>query len=91
MGNLRGPCLHRRRGRTKMNHIQGKLVIGAPHSLARYQNAHRICADCVEKAPQDFSCEVLGLPGLAFLNVGQCYVCEQKTLVVAIRVDSRTH
>ena len=72
-----------------MNIIENKLTIGASRSLARYQNAHRICADCLDACKQ-----VLGerqkpykalRVGNGFASYdGTCYVCEKPAHVAVV-------
>lgn len=83
-----------------MNAIENKVTIGASRSLARYQNAHRICADCLDASKQ-----VLGetqkpcgdwVPrqdapykavrvGNEFASYdGVCYVCEKPAHVAVV-------
>lgn len=83
-----------------MKTIENKITVGAACSKARYESAHRICADCLDKAPQVFGetqkpCGdwtprqgtiYKAIPiGNGFASYeGTCYVCEQKAHVAVV-------
>lgn len=65
-----------------MNHINGQITVGAPHSKARYQNATRICESCLKTEPMP-NYRTLVLSGVPIVTKGQCYVCEAQDVSVA--------
>ncbi len=85
-----------------MKQIENKITVGAPHSLARYQNAHRICADCLDKAsyvlgrtqhpcgewmPATEPYKALSV-GNGFASYdGTCYVCEKPAHVAVVEFN----
>jgi hypothetical protein len=64
-----------------MNSINHNVSIGAPHSLARYKRADRICADCLRDTP-----ESLAVVAISGMHSGDCYVCEQRRSVVNVKI-----
>ena len=83
-----------------MKTIENKITVGASRSVARYQNAHRICADCLEHSKsvlgetqkpcgdwiprQDAPYKAFRV-GNGFASYdGTCYVCEQKAHVAVV-------
>lgn len=66
-----------------MNSIEGKTAVGSPGSSARYQNAHRICADCLEKS-NGLKYRALAIGNTFASYGGYCYVCEQKSHVAVV-------
>lgn len=62
-----------------MNHINNQLVIGAPHSKARYAYATRICADCFqsEPVPQTPYATLMCAAASLIIPNTTCYVCER--------------
>lgn len=73
-----------------MNTIEGKIAVGAPRSEARYINAHRICADCLELTKTVLGDSAMPYRALAFGTNdfasydGTCYVCEQTAHVAVV-------
>lgn len=86
-----------------MKNIENKNTVGAPGSLARYQNAHRICADCLDKAryvlgqtqqpcgdwiPAAAPYKALAI-GNGFASYdGICYVCEKRAHVAVVEFNA---
>lgn len=68
-----------------MNHLNGQIAIGAPHSPMRYRYATHICADCLasEPTPQT-NYSALSISGKPVILTAQCYVCEQRTSVARV-------
>ena len=61
-----------------MKRIEGVIVVGAPHSVIRYTEAHSLCIECVK------SCPLPVMSGTMLRNMfnlkpsyRQCYVCER--------------
>ena len=73
-----------------MNHINGKAVIGAPRSEARYQNANTVCLKCLFESPPSFWFRALLLKGKPGMSEGQCYVCEELKRVASLGPDADT-
>lgn len=83
-----------------MKQIENKITVGAARSKARYENAHRICADCLESSAKVFghTQEPCGdwipradpiykaIPlGKDFASMdGICYVCEKPAHVAVV-------
>jgi len=59
-----------------MKHIEGRLVVGAPMSKVRFEEAHVICENCLTTAEgENISTDK------RWRKVGVCYVCESITCV----------
>lgn len=67
-----------------MKQIHGKISIGAPRSLKRYESANFICADCLEVKPETVEYMVLAINGTPTCIFGTCYVCEREQTIVPI-------
>jgi len=69
-----------------MNAINGQISIGAPGSLKRYENANRICANCLERKPDNIEYLALAILDQPICIPGTCYVCEQDSTVACIQL-----
>ena len=59
--------------------IEGKIVIGAPYSIARYTNACTVCDNCLT-TQYGSMLKYVGSDGA----IGTCYVCEGITIVYLV-------
>lgn len=62
-----------------MNHIEGRVVVGAPRSQARFFNAPSICENCLTCSDGGYI-EADTNAG----KIGTCYVCESITLIFKV-------
>lgn len=83
-----------------MKTIENKVKVGAIRSLARYKNAHRICADCLDASKsvlgdtqkpcgdwiprQDAPYKALAIGNRFASYDGVCYVCEKPAHVAVV-------